>query len=74
MNQKEKVNIYQVFFGNKTNNRMSAFARNSALRNSFVRQTTIENGNNRNESSIGFLKNINEDNEALQKFIIRANV
>jgi len=41
MNQKEKVNIYQTFFGGTKGNRLSAFARNSVFRNSFVRQTTI---------------------------------
>jgi hypothetical protein len=61
MHQKEKVNIYQTFFGSKTNNRMSAIARNSVFaRNSFVRQTVVETG--KNESTIGFLRNLNDDN------------
>lgn len=71
MNQKEKVNIYQVFFGNSKDNRVSAIARNSLFRNSYIRQTSI---GMKNESTIGFLKNANEDNESLQRFIIRANV
>lgn len=71
MNQKEKVNIYQTFFGNSKNNRLSAIARNSLFRNSYMRQTNV---GSKNESTIGFLKNMNEDNENLQRFIIRANV
>lgn len=71
MNQKEKVNIYQVFFGNSKNSRLSAITRNSLFRNSLIRKTSTET---KNEYTVGFLKNMNEENETLQRFMVRANV
>jgi hypothetical protein len=58
-NNKEKINIYQSFFGKSSSSRVSAIGRNSVFnRNSFIRASVVDNTGT-DSMSMSFLKNIN---------------